>query len=337
MMRGSWVALMVVWLAAGAVASAAAWPSVVQLVRDAERLDGEEAYLAASLEQALGEGEAALVDPRGLPEILRSEALTILYCRTAVEPSGYTAQAPALRAFVKGGGTLIVEYGGVYLLRYMDLATMNNVTWSPVMEEESAYLLEPLKRSGWTEELPGLPRAGAAPEERRRLGMLARPGFHLALQPRLLVPHTTHAFATVTHTPGYPGWFPPAHAATYPAFDFADYHVLLTHEEHHIFPHLPRIVEVPLGDGRVLVNHQALPIDAWQPGPASEEIRAALLREALDRAALAKDVRRARFGGGMLPITTTPTPTVTPPHEPFVDDPTNGTITDSGSVWRVKQ
>lgn len=294
-----------------ALAGAAPGAPLFQLVREKNAPHREERYLSDAVQRA-GLPAPTWVEPKDLDAVLAGGP-ALLIARHGVEPSNFR-EPEGLRKWIEAGGTLWVEHGSLFLLRYMKLASIKYQVWLPTVMD-SAYFIEPIG----LDHPPGLfasaPRT--LPEvlrEDRLIGTLTEPGIYgFPSASCITVPHRLHAYACVAVTPGYDGWVPESPCLEFPWACVGDAHALRSDEEQHVFPQLPYVLELSVGDGKVFVYHLPFSTDFWKPGAGADTVRGAWLRRL---APISGEVSPTRVAPPSEDAVPTATPSVTPTVTP---------------------
>lgn len=271
------VFLMVMFLMLGSIPLFAS--EIVQLVNNRKDLHPEEAYLAQSLQTALGQApkpiEANLLS-RNLPKA------RFAFCRMGVRPDEYYRYRPLLKKWIADGGVLWLEHGGVYMLKELEIGYVSFPEFLPAVSDEVYHLA--MAPTDGIEGPPGIgtPLIVAARTEEWLFGRVVKPGIYGYPMP-VVDNAIRHHTENLLHTPNYNGWVPKELCAKYPGFCAKDFAVLSTKEHSHFFPHQPMLIEIPYGRGRIYVYHLPFSLEVFQPGPAAERLRGAWARWAIER------------------------------------------------------
>ena len=94
---------------------------------------------------------------------------------------------------------------------------------------------------------------------------------------------------SLVFTPDYLAWMPVDHCGEYPGFCPEDMYPFRSDEGGLIFPHVPFLARIPVGEGQVYYFNHPFPVDVLVPGQAGETIRANLISTAAAEARNALD------------------------------------------------
>ena len=111
------------------------------LTRDSQSLDSEETKITDFLTQ-----NGYSYDTADATDIsngsVSASSYKVIYFRTGSEPTGYnsTSVISAIQSAVEGGSSLIVEYYGNYLVKYLGWGSVTSASWSPAVYDKLAYV-----------------------------------------------------------------------------------------------------------------------------------------------------------------------------------------------------
>ena len=113
--------------------------TVLVLVRNLASVDPEEQKVISFLQQ---NGYQYVVADSTTVLTIPVSSYPVIYFRTAQEPVNYNNPSilQAIRAAVEGGSSLVVEYHGCHLARYLGWASVSTSGWWPVVYDTLAYV-----------------------------------------------------------------------------------------------------------------------------------------------------------------------------------------------------
>jgi len=113
---------------------------VLVLARNASSLDSEETKVTDFLTQ--NGYQYDLADSSTITGGLNVSSYKVIYFRTGSEPTGYnsTSVLTPIQNAVEGGSSLIVEYYGNYLAKYLGWGSITSGGWYPAVYDKLAYV-----------------------------------------------------------------------------------------------------------------------------------------------------------------------------------------------------
>ncbi|MBI4688969.1 MAG: hypothetical protein HY754_01650 [Nitrospirae bacterium] len=127
------------FVAHGGASTTSSTGKILVLTRNASSLDSEETKVTDFLMQ--NGYQYDLADSSTITGLSVS-SYKVIYFRTGSEPTGYnsTIVLNAIQSAIEGGSSLIIEYYGNYLAKYLGYGSVTSSSWCPVVNNKTAYV-----------------------------------------------------------------------------------------------------------------------------------------------------------------------------------------------------